>query len=278
MPFCKVGSENDNDISIYYEDYGQGETVILIHGWPLSHTMWEKQITALVENGYRVIAYDSRGFGKSSQPWGGYNYDTFADDLNKLIEHSGVQKAALVGFSMGGGEVARYIGKYGTAKVSHAVFMSSVTPALGKTENNPDGADPGIFTGMVDGLKANRPTFLKDFVKNFYNYEDGKFGLHDENIAYDWDIAVHASAKGTTDCVTAFGTDDFRRDIEKCDVPTLVLHGDSDAIVPFEISGKRVHEMITGSNLIVLEGAPHGITVCHPNEVNNALLQFLKAN
>lgn len=278
MPYCNVGSDsNKNTIDLYYEDFGQGDTVILIHGWPLSHRMWEKQVSALVENGFRVVAYDRRGFGDSSQPFEGYNYDVFADDLATLITHLGVDKAALVGFSMGGGEVARYIGKYGTEKVSRAVFMSSVVPALGKAVDNPDGADPAVFDGIIQGLTTNRSAFLKGFVKNFYNYEDGKFGLHEENIAYDWNIAVMASPKGTVDSVTAFGSDDFRDDIKKCDVPTLIVHGDSDAIVPFEVSGQRTHELIEGSILKVLNGAPHGITVSHAEEVNTTLIEFLRS-
>ena len=277
MPYCTVAQENNQPVELYYEDYGTGEPVILIHGWPLSHKMWEAQVPALINAGYRVISYDRRGFGQSTQTWDGYNYDTFADDLAKLIEHTGADNATLVGFSMGGGEVARYIGKFGTGKLKKAVLMSSVTPFLLKTDDNPEAADQSVFDGMLGGLSSNRPEFLKAFVKNFYNFDSGKSGLTEANLAYDWAIAVMASPKGSQDCVKAFSSTDFREDLKKFDIPTLVLHGNDDNIVPFAISGQKAHELLPSSELVVLEGAPHGITVSHPKEVNGALLTFLQA-
>ena len=277
MPYCVVAKENNEDVKLYFEDHGTGDPVILIHGWPLSHKMWEAQEAALIAEGYRVIAYDRRGFGASTQTWDGYDYDTFAEDLAELINHIGVSDVTLVGFSMGGGEVARYIGKYGTGKVKKAVLMSSVTPYLAKADNNPDGVDSSVFDGMLSGLSANRPNFLKSFVKNFYNYGTDETSVTDNNINYDWNIAVMASPKGTLDCVKAFANTDFRDDLAKFDVPTLVLHGDSDNIVPIAVSGTKAHELLPNSQMVILEGAPHGITVSHPKEVNAALLSFLQA-
>ena len=277
MPYCTVAQENNQNVELYYEDYGTGETVILIHGWPLSHKMWEAQVPALVNAGYRVISYDRRGFGQSSQTWDGYNYDTFAEDLAELIEHTGADDATLVGFSMGGGEVARYIGKFGTGKLKKAVLMSSVTPFLLKTSDNPEAADQSVFDGMLGGLAKNRPEFLKGFIKNFYNFDAGQSGLTEANLAYDWAIAAMASPKGSIDCVKAFSSTDFREDLKKFDIPTLVLHGGDDNIVPLAISGQKAHELIPSSELVVLEGAPHGITVSHPKEVNATLLTFLQS-
>ena len=277
MPYCTVAQDNNQNIELYYEDYGTGDPVILIHGWPLSHKMWEAQVPALVDAGYRVISYDRRGFGHSTQTWDGYDYDTFAEDLAELIEHTGAANATLVGFSMGGGEVARYIGKFGTGKLKKAVLMSAVTPFLLKASDNPEAADHSVFDGMLGGLTKNRPEFLKGFIKNFYNYDAGQSGLTEANLAYDWAIAVTASPKGTLDCVKAFSGTDFREDLKKFDIPTLILHGDDDNIVPLAISGKKAHELVLSSELVVLEGAPHGITVSHPDAVNGALLNFLQS-
>ena len=277
MPYCTVANENGNDVNIYYEDFGTGEPVVLIHGWPLSHKMWEQQVAALIKGGYRVISYDRRGFGDSTQTWDGYDYDTLAEDLSKLLDHTGADGATLVGFSMGGGEVARYISKYGTSKLKKAVLMSSVTPYMSKSNDNPEGVDPSVFEGMLGGLTKNRPDFLKGFVKKFYNFDEGKTDVTKENINYDWNIASMASPKGTVDCMKAFSGTDFREDLKKFDIPTLVLHGDSDNIVPIDVSGRLAHELIESSQLVILEGAPHGITVSHPKDVNRELIDFLKS-
>ena len=276
MPYLTVGSEKGKDINISYADFGEGKPIILIHGWPLSHRMWEKQIAALTTAGYRVIAYDRRGFGESYKPWGGYEYDTFAADLNAVITSLDLSEVTLIGFSMGGGEVARYIGTYGTSRIAKAVLMSSVTPYLLKTIDNPEGVEQRVFDGMVAGLMKDRPKFLEDFTKMFVNWdEDGKELLSQAALTHSWDIAVWASPKATVECVKAFSTTDFRHDLAKFTIPTLVLHGDSDKIVPFEVSGKRAHEMIPGSELVVIAGGAHGLTYTQPEKVNEALLTFL---
>ncbi len=278
MAYCSVGQDsNGNEIELYYVDYGSGDPVVLIHGWPLSHRMWESQILALVSAGHRVIAYDRRGFGRSSQPWEGYDYDTFAADLKKLLDHVGVAKADLVGFSMGGGEVARFIGTNGTEQVGKAVLMSAVTPYMSRSDDNPDGVDPSVFEGMLDGLTKNRPDFLQGFIKNFYNFDDGTSPLTQANIDFDWSIAVEASPNATLGCVRAFASTDFRADLQKFDVPTLVLHGDDDRIVPFEVSGQKAQEQVEGSELVIIKGGPHGITASHADQVNQALIEFLKS-
>lgn len=277
MPYLKIGSEKDQDINLSYADYGEGKPVVLIHGWPLSHRMWEQQISALTGAGYRVIAYDRRGFGESYKPWNGYNYDTFAEDLNALISTLDLQEAVLVGFSMGGGEVARYIGTYGTGRLSKAVLMSSVTPYMLKTADNINGIDQTVFDGMLSGLMKDRPGFLDTFSKLFVNWDaDGKSLLSPAALQHSWDIAVWASPKATIECVKAFSTTDFRSDLTKFNLPTLVLHGDADQIVPFQKSGKLAHEMIAGSELSVISGGAHGLTYTQPQKVNEALLSFLK--
>jgi non-heme chloroperoxidase len=274
--YINVGQENSTPIELYYEDHGAGKPVVLIHGWPLSGASWEKQTAALLAAGYRVITYDRRGFGKSSQPASGYEYDTFADDLHKLVTALDLHDFALVGFSMGGGEVARYIGKYGTDRVSKAVFISGVPPFLLKTPDNQSGVEIGVFNGIKQAIAADRPAFLAQFLGNFYNVDQlgGKL-ISDEVVRLSWNVAVGASAKGTLDCVTAWYTD-FRKDLPKVDVPALVIHGDVDRIVPIDASGRRTHELIKGSRLVVLEGAPHGLTWTHADRVNVELLSFLK--
>jgi len=275
MPYTTVGKENSGNIDIYYEDHGAGKPVVLIHGWPLSGRSWEKQTMALLEAGHRVITYDRRGFGESSKPTSGYDYDTFAEDLNKLITHLELKDFTLVGFSMGGGEVARYLGKYGSKRVSQAVFISSIPPFLLKTADNPGGVDGGIFEGIKKGLVADRPAFLAGFLSNFYNVDvlGGKL-VSDQLVQLSWSIAVSASPKGTLDCVSAWLTD-FRKDLERIDVPTLVIHGDSDRIVPLAASGKRTAETVKGGRLSVIEGGPHGLTWTHADEVNRELLAFI---
>jgi pimeloyl-ACP methyl ester carboxylesterase len=274
--YLNVGQENSTAIELYYEDHGSGRPVVLIHGWPLSGASWEKQTAALLAAGYRVITYDRRGFGKSSQPATGYDYDTFAEDLNKLVTALDLHDVALVGFSMGGGEVARYIGHYGTERVSHAVFMGAVPPFLLKTPDNPNGVDLGVFEGIKQGLATDRPAFLNQFLHNFYNVDvlGGKL-ISDEVVRLSWNVAVGASPKGTLDSVTAWYTD-FRKDLPRIDVPALVLHGDADRIVPLEVSGRLTHQAIKNSRLVVLKGGPHGFTWTHSDQVNAELVNFLK--
>ena len=222
MPFVTVGQENSGNIDLYYEDLGSGQPVVLIHGWPLSGASWEKQAAALLAAGHRVIAYDRRGFGRSSQPSTGYDYDTFAEDLNKLLTKLNLRDVALVGFSMGGGEVARYLGTNGSQRVSKAVFIASVPPYLIKTSDNPEGVDGNVFEGIKKAIIADRPAFLSAFLANFYNVDvlKGK-GISDEAVQASWNVGVGASAKGTLDCVSAWVTD-FRNDLPRIDVPALV--------------------------------------------------------
>ena len=272
MPVLQTTAAPSADL--YYEDLGTGEPVVLIHGWPLSHRMWESQINALTAAGYRVIAYDRRGFGDSGRPAGGYDYDTFASDLNDLMTTLDLRGATLAGFSMGGGEVARYIGRYGTERVARAMLLGAVPPFLLKTDDNPDGAPQSLFDGFMDGVRKDRLAFLDEFFANFYNTDTVK--SHADLVPYSKSIAWAASPLATQQCIVAFGTTDFRQDLKKFTVPTLVAHGDGDRIVPFDISGRKSHEMITGSRLEVVKGAPHGFAATHAEELNRLMLDFLK--
>lgn len=263
--------------TLYYQDIGSGAPVVLIHGWPLSHRMWESQITALVEAGYRVVAYDRRGFGDSGRPAGGYDYDTFASDLNDLMTALDLRGATLAGFSMGGGEVARYIGRYGEERVARAMLLGAVPPFLLKTDDNPDGAPQSLFDGMLAQVRQDRVSFLDGFFPNFYNVDAGATAKQPDLVAYSKSIAWPASPMGTQQCITAFGTTDFREDLQRITVPTLVAHGDADRIVPFDISGKKSHAMIAGSRLEVVKGAPHGFAATHSEELNRLMLEFLAA-
>jgi non-heme chloroperoxidase len=275
MPYVTVGKENSGNIELYYEDHGTGMPVILIHGWPLSGRSWEKQVPVLVEAGYRVITYDRRGFGESSKPISGYDYDTLSGDLQGLVNKLDLHDVTLVGFSMGGGEVARYLGAYGTERVSKAVFISAIPPFLLKTPDNPSGVDSSVFEGIKSGIAADRPAFISQFLANFYNVDvlKGKL-ISDLVIQLSWNIAAGASPKGTLDCVSAWLTD-FRKDLACIDVPTLVIHGDGDRILPIAATGKRTHELVKESRLVVVDGGPHGVTWTHAEQVNRALVEFL---
>ena len=274
--FNPVGQENSTPIELYYEDHGSGKPVVLIHGWPLSGASWEKQVAALLAGGHRVITYDRRGFGRSSQPSIGYEYDTFAEDLNKLLTTLDLRDVALVGFSMGGGEVARYLGANGSDRVRQAVFISSVPPFLLKTADNPSGVEGAVFDGIKQAIVADRPAFLSAFLNNFYNVDElrGK-RISDEAVRQSWNVAVGASAKGSLDCVTAWYTD-FRKDLPKIDVPTLVIHGDADRIVPIAASGELTAKAVKGARKVVIQGGPHGLTWTHADQVNKELLAFLQ--
>lgn len=276
MAFVTVGQENGQPIDLYFEDQGQGRPVVLIHGWPLSGRSWEKQVPALIDAGYRVITYDRRGFGGSSQPRNGYDYDTFAADLETLLNHLSLNDVTLVGFSMGGGEVARYLGKYGSSRVSKAVLAAAVPPFLYKSDDNPDGGlDDATIAQFEQGVKDDRVAFLDGFLTNFFTAGDKTDLVSEPTRIYNRDIAAFASPKGTLDCIGAFGRTDFRADLAGFDVPTLIIHGDSDAVVPFEVSGKRSHEAIAGSELVLVEGAPHGFNATHAEQFNQGLLDFL---
>jgi pimeloyl-ACP methyl ester carboxylesterase len=275
MNFINVGKENSCNIDLYYEDYGSGKPVVLIHGWPLSSSSWEKQIPSLLEAGYRVIAYDRRGFGHSTKAAFGYDYDTLAEDLNKIMTKLNLSDAALVGFSMGGGEVARYLSKYGSERVGKAVFMSAIPPFLLKTSANPEGIDGSVFDGMKKAIKADRPAFLSEFFANFYNVDKLKgTKISDEVVRLSWNIGASASPKGTLDCVSAWLVD-FREDLKRINIPVLIMHGDADRILPIASTGKRTPEFVKRSRLVVIEGAPHGMNWTHAAEINRELLTFL---
>src|ERR1700680_236959 len=275
MPYANVGKENSTDIELYYEDHGSGNPVVLIHGYPLSGASWEKQIPVLLAKGHRVITYDRRGFGKSNQPTTGYNYDTFAEDLKKLVTHLKLQDFALVGFSMGGGEVARYVGKYGSKGVSKAVFISAVPPFLLKTTDNPEGVDGSVFDGIQKAIVADRYAFFTEFFKNFYN-TDLLLGkrVSEQVVQASWNLAAGASAAASLACVPTWH-EDFRKDLTRVNVPTLVLHGDADRILPISASGLRTASLIKGARLSVVKDGPHCITWTHAEEVNRELLNFL---
>jgi non-heme chloroperoxidase len=272
-----VAEENGAPVELYYEDHGSGRPVVLIHGWPLSSRSWENQVPALVEDGYRVITYDRRGFGVSSQPWDGYDYDTLAADLNVLIEHLDLTGVTLVGFSMGGGEVARYVGTYDNGRIAKAVFAAAVPPYLFKSEDNPEGGvDQATLNGWHEAIRGDRPAFVDQFVTGFFTAGEHGELVSEAQHRYNAAIAAAASPKGTLDCTTAFSTTDFREDLKAFTIPTLVIHGDSDAIVPFEVSGRRTAEAIPDSTLVVVKDAPHGLNVTHANTFNAELLAFLR--
>jgi non-heme chloroperoxidase len=275
MPYIPVGKENSGSIDLYYEDHGAGKPVVLIHGYPLSGASWERQVPVLLDAGHRVITYDRRGFGKSSQPTTGYNCDTFAEDLYKLVTRLELRDFALVGFSMGGGEVTRYLGKYGSKGVSKAVIISGVPPFLLKTPDNPEGVDGSVFEGIKKAIAADRYAFFTDFFKNFYN-TDLLLGkrVSEQAVQASWNIAVGASATASLACVPTWH-EDFRNDLSRVDVPTLVIHGDADRILPIAASGLRTAKLIKGARLLVVKDGPHCITWTHAEQVNGGLLEFL---
>jgi pimeloyl-ACP methyl ester carboxylesterase len=243
----------------------------------LSGASWERQVPALLAAGYRVITYDRRGFGKSSRPASGYNYDVLADDLHKVITKLDLHDVALVGFSMGGGEVACYLGTHGTARVSRAVFMSAIPPFLLMTPDNPSGVEGSVFEGIKHAILADRLAFLSTFFSNFYTVDLLKgTRISDDVVRLSWNVAAAASPIGTFDCVQAWLTD-FRADLARIDVPTLVIHGDADRILPLAATGARTQESVKGSRLAVIEGGPHGLNWTHAEHVNRELLKFFAA-
>ncbi len=275
MPYIRVGKENSGDIELYYEDHGSGDPVVLIHGYPLSGASWEKQVSALLSAGHRVITYDRRGFGKSSQPTTGYNYDTFAEDLHKLVTHLKLRDFALVGFSMGGGEVARYIGKYGSKGVSKAVVIGGIPPYLLKTADNSDGVDGSVFEGIQKAVAADRYAFFTEFFKNFFNTDVflGK-RISEQAVQASWNVAAGASATASLACVPTWH-EDFRNDVARIDVPTLVIHGEADRIVPMQASGAKTANLVKGARLVAIKDGPHAVSWTHADEVNAELVTFL---
>jgi non-heme chloroperoxidase len=275
MPYIKVGKENSADIELYYEDHGSGDPVVLIHGYPLSGASWEKQVPALLAAGHRVITYDRRGFGNSSQPTNGYNYDTFAEDLRKLVTRLKLSNFSLVGFSMGGGEVARYIGKYGSKGISKAVIIGGIPPYLLKTPDNPEGVDGGVFEGIQKAVAADRYAFFTEFFKNFYNTDVflGK-RISEQAVQASFNVASAASATASFACVPTWH-EDFRNDLARIDVPTLVIHGDADRIVPIAAAGQRTAKLVKGARLSIIKDGPHAVSWTHADEVNAELVSFL---
>ncbi|WP_127355570.1 alpha/beta fold hydrolase [Actinacidiphila soli] len=276
MPFVTVGQENTGSIDIYYEDHGSGLPVVLIHGYPLNGHSWEKQERVLLEEGYRVITYDRRGFGRSSQPVIGYDYDTFAADLNTLLDHLDVPDVVLVGFSMGTGEVTRYLGTYGSARVSKAVLMGAIPPFLLKTDDNPEGVDRSVFEGIKAAVVADRPAYFKDFLDNFYNVDTlGGTRISDQAWNNSFNTAVAASAHAAYACVDTWLTD-FRADVPRIDIPTLLIHGNADRILPYEATAKRLPALVKDLTFVTVDGGPHNIAWTHPEVVNPALIDFLR--
>ncbi len=275
MSKVTVGQENDADIKIYYEDHGSGQPVVLIHGYPLNGHSWEKQERVLLQAGYRVITYDRRGFGRSSQPTVGYDYDTFTADLNVLIEHLDLREVVLVGFSMGTGEVTRYLGTHGSARISKAVLMGAIPPFLLKTDDNPDGVPQAVFDGIKEAVAADRPAYFKTFLDNFYNVDVlGGTRISEQAWQNSFIVAVGASAYAASACVDTWLTD-FRADLPKIDVPTLLVHGDADRILPYPNTAARLPGLIKDLTVVTIEGGPHNIAWTHSEEVNRALLAFL---
>ena len=272
MPFIDA----QDGTKIHYNDWGSGPPAVLIHGWPLDGTMWEYQSVHLAEQGYRVITYDRRGFGRSAQPWTGYDYDTLAGDLNALIEKLDLIGVTLVGFSMGGGEVARYVARHGTSRVARAALVSAVTPYLLKGPTNEDGVDRHVFDQIVEGLRKDRPGFLATFGKQFYGVGPLTFSVSSDFLQWSLNVAMLGSPKATIDCVRAFSETDFRADLKALTVPTLIIHGDSDATVPLKVSAEKAVKLVPHAEFKIYPGAPHGLVYTERDRLNADLLAFMR--
>jgi non-heme chloroperoxidase len=277
MPTITVGQENSSDVKLHYEDHGAGQPVVLIHGCPLSGRAWDKQVPALLEAGYRVITYDRRGFGQSSQPTAGYDYDTFTADLSALLVHLDLRGAVLVGHSMGTGEVTRYLGTRGSARVAKGVLVSPIPPYLLQTADNPEGVPHSLFDGFVQAAAADAPAWMKGFLDNYYNFDTLRGTLvSDQAWEASWNVAVTASATAAVACIPTWETD-FRADLPEIDVPMLVVQGDADQVLPLSKTGQRLPALIKDVQLIVIEGGPHAIPWTHAAQVNTALLDFIRS-
>ncbi|MDH6553690.1 non-heme chloroperoxidase [Streptomyces sp. SAI-117] len=275
MPYIAVGEENSAPIELYYEDHGTGQPVVLIHGYPLDGHSWEKQLPALLEAGHRVITYDRRGFGRSSQPTTGYDYDTFAADLDKVLTTLDLTDAVLVGFSMGTGEVGRYLGTYGSGRVAKAAFLASLEPFLLKTDDNPTGVDQSVFDGILEAVTKDRYAYFDAFYQDFYNLDETLGSrISEAAVRGSWNVAAGASAHASVACVPTWITD-FRADVAKIDVPALILHGTGDRILPIDATGRPFHALLPAAEYVEIEGAPHGLLWTHTEEVTSALLSFL---
>jgi pimeloyl-ACP methyl ester carboxylesterase len=277
MPYVTVGEENTEPIEIYYEDHGSGSPVVLIHGFPLNGRAWERQERALIAAGHRVITYDRRGFGKSSQPSIGYDYDTFAADLDNLVRTLDLRGFDIAGHSMGGGEVARYLGKYGTGRVRKAAIISGIPPYLLQTPQTPQGVPRDVFDQIAAALAADRFAFFTAWNKNFYNLDDMNEAsrISPEAVQDSWNAGVMASPAAVVACPATWYTD-FRDDLPKIDIPVLVMHGTQDRVLPIDACGPRTHELIRGSEYIQIDGASHGLCWTHADEINAELVRFFK--
>jgi non-heme chloroperoxidase len=276
MPTVTVGRENGADIKIHYQDHGAGQPVVLIHGYPLSGRAWDKQVPVLLGAGYRVITYDRRGFGQSSQPASGYDYETFAADLNVLLERLDLRDAVLAGHSMGTGEVTRYLGNYGSARVAKGVLVSPIPPYLLQADDNPDGVPQALFDGFAQAARNDTPAWMKGFLDNFYNMDTLRGSLVSEQAwQASWNLAVTASATAAVACIATWATD-FRDDLPKIDVPVLVIHGDADQVLPLDKTARRLPGLTKDIQLVVVQGGPHAIPWTHADQVNTALLDFLR--
>jgi non-heme chloroperoxidase len=275
MPHVTVGTENSADVKIHYEDHGTGQPIVLIHGYPLDGNSWERQERVLLANGYRVISYDRRGFGRSSQPTVGYDYDTFAADLAALLDHLQLEDVVLAGFSMGSGEVTRYLGKYGSGRVRKAALFGAIPPYLLKTDDNPEGVDGQVFEDIKAAIVKDRYAYFQDFFDNFYNVDVlGGTRISDQARQASFNVAAGSSPYASYACVDTWLTD-FRDDLPKIDVPMLVVHGTEDRILPFEATAQRLPKLVNDLKLVPVEGGPHNIGWTHPEELNSALLEFL---
>ena len=280
MPYVKVGTENSADIEIHYNDHGSGKPIVLIHGYPLDANSWERQERVLLAEGYRCISYDRRGFGASSQPTSGYDYDTFAADLKALLDHLALdQDVVLAGFSMGTGEVTRYLGTYGSAGIAKAVLFGAIPPFVLQTDDNPKGVPGDVFEGIQKAIVTDRYAYFDDFFDNFYNTDElAPERISDAAVRASFQVAAGSSPYATYACVATWLTD-FRADLPKIDIPTLVVHGTADRVLPFESTAKRLRDeqLIADLKVVAIEGGPHNIGWTFPDEVNEALLEFLKA-
>ena len=278
MAFIKAGTDSaGHPVEINYVDYGQGSPVVLIHGWPLDLQSWEYQLAELPLHGLRVVAYDRRGFGKSSKPWDGYNYDTLADDLKAVLDGLDLQNVTLVGFSMGGGEVARYMNRHNGARVNKVLFVSAVTPYLLKTDDNPGGVDKSVFDSMVTGIGEDRAGFLADFNKGFYGVTMLTHPVSQPVLDWTQSIALQATPRSTTECLKSFSSTDFRQDLATIKVPTLFIHGADDKTVPLAHSAELAVKLVPGAELKVYDGEAHGLNMTAPDRFNTDLLSFVGA-
>jgi pimeloyl-ACP methyl ester carboxylesterase len=276
MPFI-TNKTAEEQVAIFYEDYGSGQPVVLIHGWPLSRKSWEQQVWKIVEDGFRCISYDRRGFGISSAPWNGYDYSSLASDLDTLLTTLDLKEVILVGFSMGGGEVVRYMTDYGSDRIAKAALISSIVPLVKQKEDNPDGVPEQVLDNIKSGLQKDRVGFLKNFHKGFYNYEETKKSVSEGQLEYDFIVASHASPRATIQAALAWMHTDFRPELKNVDVPTLIVHGDADNTVPIRTSAEQAAKGIKDNTYKIIKDAPHGLHITHANELNEVLFNFLNS-